>query len=309
MNFIKQSILDPLCKDIKKNVLLYMLILPVLAYYIIFCYVPIYGLQIAFKDFIPSKGFWGSPFVGFDHFERFFNSYTFWDLMRNTLGISTYSLVVGFPLSVIFALLLNYLPFKPYQKSIQMVSYAPHFISTVVMVGMITIFLNQEKGLVNQFREALGFSSIAFLSIPSMFKSIYVWSGVWQGIGWSSIIYISALTGVDYQLHEAAIMDGATKLRRIISIDIPSIRPTIVMLLILQIGGIMNVGFEKIFLMQNDLNRSASDVISTYVYRVGLQGGEYSFSTAVGLFNSIINFVLLLTFNKLSKRFGQVSLW
>lgn len=295
--------------DVKKNYILYLMILPVVAYYIIFAYVPMYGIQIAFKDYIPKVGITGSPWIGFEHFRRFFSSYNFSNLILNTIGISVYSLLASFPIPIIFALLLNYLPGRKSRKTLQMVSYAPNFISTVVMCGMVTIFLTPDTGIINQIIKALGGESVAFLSEPGMFKSIYVWSGVWQTTGFNAIIYISALAGVDPQLHEAAIMDGATKLRRIWHIDLPSITPTMIILFILAMGSIMNVGFEKIFLLQNDLNMTASDVISTYVYRVGLVDSDYGYSTAVGLFNSLINVAILLIANTVSKKVTSTSLW
>lgn len=295
--------------DVKKNYILYLMILPVVAYYIIFAYVPMYGIQIAFKDYIPKVGITGSPWIGFEHFRRFFSSYNFSNLILNTIGISVYSLLASFPIPIIFALLLNYLPGRKFRKTLQMVSYAPNFISTVVMCGMVTIFLTPDTGIINQIIKALGGESVAFLSEPGMFKSIYVWSGVWQTTGFNAIIYISALAGVDPQLHEAAIMDGATKLRRIWHIDLPSITPTMIILFILAMGSIMNVGFEKIFLLQNDLNMTASDVISTYVYRVGLVDSDYGYSTAVGLFNSLINVAILLIANTVSKKVTSTSLW
>lgn len=305
----KKNFFQRLLADMKRNYVLYLLILPVAVYYIIFAYVPMYGVQLAFKEFIARDGIWGSPWIGFENFQRFFSSYNFVALLKNTLGISIYSLVVGFPLPILFALLLNYIRSSKLKKSVQMVSYAPYFISTVVMCGMIIIFLQADTGVFNQIRAIFGLESISFLSVPQYFKSIYVWTGVWQGLGWNTIIYISALSGVDYEMHEAAIMDGATKLRRMWSIDLPSILPTAVMLLILNVGGIMNVGFEKVYLLQNSLNQSASDVISTYVYRVGMVNNDYGYSTAVGLFNSVINVILLLTVNQVTKKLTQVSLW
>ena len=234
-----------LLKDMRKNWILYVMILPVVVYYIIFAYAPIYGIQLAFKDYIVKKGIWGSPWIGMENFTRFFSSYNFGLLLKNTIGISVYSILVGFPIPIIFALMLNYLKNKYLKKTVQMVSYAPYFISTVVMCGMITIFLNPDTGIFNTIRGFFGMESVDFLGKPELFKSIYVWTGVWQGMGWSSIIYISALSGVDYQLHEAAIVDGANKLQRILHVDLPSIKPTIVMLLILQMGSLMSVGFEK----------------------------------------------------------------
>lgn len=269
-NFMKR-----LGKDMKRNYLLYLMILPGVIYYVVFHYVPMYGIQLAFKDFHAKEGILGSPWIGFDNFVRFFSGYNITSLIKNTIGINLYSLCVGFPIPIIFALFLNYIKNNRFKKTIQMVSYAPHFISTVVMCGMIVVFLQPNTGIFNVIRQSLGLDSIAFLSKPEYFKTIYVVSGLWQGMGWSSIIYISALSGVDYEMHEAAMIDGATKLRRMWSIDIPSILPTIVMLFILQVGCINGVGFEKVFLLQNSLNMSSSDVISTYVYRVGLINNDY----------------------------------
>ena len=295
--------------ELKKNWALYLMILPVIAYYIIFAYIPMSGVMLAFKDFKVKLGIFGSPWAGRKHFRRFFGGYNFGLLVRNTVGISLYSLLVGFPIPIIFALLLNYLRHERLKKVLQMVSYAPYFISTVVICGMIAIFMDANTGIFNQIIMALGGKPVDFLSNPRYFKSIYVWSGIWQGMGYSSIIYISALAGVDPSLHEAAIMDGATKLQRIRHIDLPGIKSTIVMLLILQMGSLMNVGFEKVFLLQNDLNMKASDVINTYVYRVGLIQNNYSYSTAVGLFNSVINMALVIAANQLSRKLADESLW
>ena len=293
----------------RKNWILYVMILPVVVYYIIFAYAPIYGIQLAFKDYIVKKGIWGSPWIGMENFTRFFSSYNFGLLLKNTIGISVYSILVGFPIPIVFALMLNYLKNKYLKKTVQMVSYAPYFISTVVMCGMITIFLNPDTGIFNTIRGFFGMESVDFLGKPELFKSIYVWTGVWQGMGWSSIIYISALSGVDYQLHEAAIVDGANKLQRILHVDLPSIKPTIVMLLILQMGSLMSVGFEKVFLLQNTLNKQAASVISTYVYEVGLINSDYGYSTAIGLFNSVINMILIVAANQICKKFTEESLF
>lgn len=298
-----------LSRDMRRNWILYVMILPVVVYYILFSYIPMAGIQLAFKDYNVKKGIWGSDWIGLEHFLRFFRSYNFWLLLRNTIGISLYSLLAGFPIPILFALLLNYLRSTKLKKAIQMVSYAPYFISTVVMCGIVIIFLNEDTGIINQLIRLLGGEGKAFLSDPDWFQSIYVWSGVWQSMGFSSIIYVSALSGVDMQLHEAAIMDGATKLQRIWHIDLPGIKPTIMMLLILQMGSLMNVGFEKVYLLQNSLNMSTSDVISTYVYRVGLVQSDYGYSTAVGLFNSVINMILLVTANFMSKRITEESLF
>ncbi|MBQ8189415.1 MAG: sugar ABC transporter permease [Lachnospiraceae bacterium] len=305
----RESFLSGLRKDIKKNWILYLMILPVVLYFLIFHYWPMYGIQLAFKNFRIKEGITGSPWVGLDHFERFFSAYNFKYLLWNTLSISLYSLVVGFPIPIIFALMLNYLNNKYLKKTIQMVSYAPHFISTVVICGMISIFTNVDTGVFNTLRNLVGMESVDFLAKGEWFKSIYVWSGVWQGMGWSAIIYISALAGVDYEMHEAAIVDGATKIQRMRYIDLPSIKPTIIMLLILKFGSLMGVGFEKVFLLQNSLNKSYSEVISTYVYKVGLINSDYGYSTAVGLFNTIINVILLVGSNTLSKKIAEESLF
>lgn len=305
----KMSFFQRPWENMKKNWILYAMILPVAIYYIIFAYAPMYGIQLAFKDYQVKEGIMGSPWVGLEHFIRFFKSYNFGQLLKNTIGISVYSLLVGFPIPIIFALMLNYLRNKFLKKTVQMVSYAPYFISTVVMCGMIAIFMNPDTGILNVIRNFFGMESVDFLAKPEWFKDIYVWTGVWQGMGWSSIIYISALSGVDYQLHEAAIMDGATKIQRMIHVDLPSIRPTIIMLLILQIGSLMNVGFEKVFLLQNTLNKSAASVISTYTYEVGLINSDYGYSTAVGLFNSLINVILIVGANQICKKLADESLF
>lgn len=295
--------------DFKKNWILYLMILPVLLYFIIFHYWPMYGIQLAFKDYSIKEGIMGSDWVGMEHFIRFFSSYNFKNLIMNTLGISMYTLLVGFPIPVIFALLLNYLKSKKLKKTVQMVSYAPHFISTVVICGMLTIFMNKDTGIFNILRGLFGLEGVEFLAKPEWFQHIYVWSGVWQGMGWSAIIYISSLAGVDYSMHEAAIIDGATKVQRMLHIDLPSIKPTIVMLLILQFGSMMNVGFEKVFLLQNSLNKSAASVISTYVYEIGLINNDYGYSTAIGLFNTLINVALLVGANLLCKKVAGESLF
>lgn len=296
-------------KRIRKNADLYLLFLPVLVFFIVFEYVPMYGVQIAFKDFIATKGIWGSPWVGFKHFERFFSSFYFWRIMKNTLGIGLYQLLVGFPVPILLALMINEVRSSLYRRFIQTVTYAPHFLSTVVAVGMIMMFLAPESGMINLLIQWFGGEPIEFLTDPAWFKTVYVLSGVWQQMGWSSIIYLAALSGIDPQLHEAARMDGASRLQRIWHINLPSIMPTVVILLILNVGSILGVGFEKVFLMQNSLNMSASDVISTNVYRSGILGAEFSYSSAVGLFNSVVNFVLLLSVNRIARKVSETSLW
>lgn len=288
---------------------LYIFIAPAFLYFLIFHYGPMYGIQIAFKNFIPAKGITGSPWVGFDHFERFFNSYYFWDLLWNTLSISLYELAIGFPLPIILALAFNEVKDGFFKRTVQTVTYAPHFISVVVMAGIIITFLSPSTGILVHIIEFLGFEPAAFLTDPRWFKTVYVLSGVWQSTGWGTIIYLAALSGVDPQLHEAAIMDGASRWQRIWNINIPTIVPTITILLILNMGSILGVGFEKILLLQNPLNMEASDVISTFVYRSGLVDAQYSFSTAVGLFNSVVNAILLITVNQIARRTSETSLW
>lgn len=303
-------------KEMKQNYQLYLCILFPLIYLTIFCFGPMYGLQIAFKDFKANLGILGSPWVGLKHFQRFFDSYLFSRLLVNTLTLSMYSLVFGFPIPIIFALALNTTKKRVLKKTVQMVTYAPYFISTIVMVGMILRFLDIRTGLINNIVGALGLERINFMGENKLFSSIYVWSGIWQGAGWGSIIYLAALASIDQQIHEAAIVDGANALQLIRYIDIPSIMPTVVIMLILSLGNIMNVGFEKVLLMQNSLNISSSEVIQTYVYKVGIGAGgasggvpNYSFATAVGLFNSIINFSLLFLFNYIVKKISDYRLW
>lgn len=287
----------------------YLLFLPVIAYFIIFHYIPMYGVQIAFKRFSGTAGIWGSPWVGVEHFQRFFRSYYFKQLIGNTVTISLYALIVGFPMPIILALMMNEVHSSKFRRTVQTVTYAPHFISTVVIVGMLQLFLSPQAGFINKIITALGAQFINFMYEPGWFKTIYVLSGVWQGAGWGSIIYMAALTGIDPQLHEAAIIDGAKRLQRIWHINIPGILPTAVIMLILASGNIMSVGFEKVFLMMNDLNRSSADVISTFVYRVGLIQTDYSFASAVGLFNSVINLFLLIMVNTVARKISETSLW
>jgi len=292
-----------------KNWQLYLFIAPTLAYFIIFSYLPMYGVQIAFRKFVPSKGIWGSEWVGLDYFYRFFDSYYFWDLIKNTMGISLYELAVGFPVPIILALALNELKKSIFKNTLQTITYAPYFISTVVMGGLIIAFLSPQSGIVNTIIKAFGGESIAFLSEPAWFKTIYVLSGVWQGMGMGTIIYLAVLAGIDPGLHEAAIIDGASRLQRMIYINLPGLAPTMIIILILNMGNVLSVGYEKIFLLQNSLNMESSDVISTYVYRSGLQQAQYSFSSAVGFFNSIINLVILVFVNWIARRTQKVSLW
>ncbi|MFD3272306.1 ABC transporter permease [Paenibacillus dendritiformis] len=298
-----------MARVLRKHWQMYLLLAPVMVYFIVFHYVPMYGVQIAFKDFIATKGITGSPWVGMKHFERFYQSYYFWRLIKNTLGIGLYQLLVGFPVPILLALMINEIRGKWFKKTVQTVTYAPHFLSTVVMVGILVIFLSPDTGMINHLIRAFGGEPISFLTEPGWFKSLYVFSGVWQQMGWSSIIYLAALSGVDPQLHEAARVDGAGRLQRIWHVNLPCIMPTIVILLILNTGSILSVGFEKVFLMQNDMNLESSDVFATYVYRSGLLGAQYSFSAAVGLFSNIVNFILLVSVNFVARKAGNTSLW
>lgn len=305
----KKSIVYRFYSNIKEYYQLYLLLLPTLIYFLVFHYGPMYGAQIAFKDFNPVDGIWSSAWVGFEHFIRFFNSFKFWLVLKNTLGLSLYSLVVGFPAPIILALLLNQMPSKKYKKMIQTVTYAPHFISTVVIVGMLYIFLSPRIGLINHFLNSMGMKSIFFMGDPDKFKSLFVFSGIWQHAGWSSIIYLAALAGINPSLHEAAIVDGANKFQRIWYIDLPGLVPTIIILLILRVGRIMRLNFQKALLMQNPMNINAAEVIQTYVYKMGLLNAQFDFATAVGIFNSVISLILLLTVNRLAKKISDTGLF
>ena len=287
---------------------LYLLLLIPLAWVIIFKYAPMYGLQIAFKDYVMRDGFFGSKWAGMKYFEMFTTSYYFPRLLGNTIGVSLYSMVAGFFPPIIFAIALNECRIRDLKKSVQLIAYAPHFLSTVVVVGILTQVLSS-TGFVNTAIAAMGGERIAFLGEPGMFKSIYVWSGVWQQIGYSSIIYLAALAGIDPGLQEAAYIDGANIWQRIWHVDIPGIMPTAIILLIVNTAGLLNVGFEKVFLMQNPLNMSASDVISTYTYRMGLVDMNFSLATAVGLFQAVISFAFMILVNQIAKKVSQTSLW
>lgn len=295
-------------KKILTNYQLYLFLLPALIYFIVFHYVPMYGVLIAFKDFVATKGIMGSPWVGFKHFERFFDSYQFWSLIKNTLGLSVTQLVVGFPLPIFLALMLNQMRSEKSKRFVQTVVYAPHFISVVVLAGMIYVFFSN-NGLINNLILMFGGDPISFMAKPEWFKPLYIASGVWQETGWAAIIYLAALAGVSPELHEAAIMDGANKWQRIFHVDIPAIMPTAVILLILSVGSIMNIGFEKAYLLQTPMNQPSAEIIPTYVYKMGLQQAQYSFAAAVGLFNAVINLILLVAVNKFAKRLSGTGLW
>lgn len=302
------SAIGTFLRNLGKTWQLYVLLLPALLYFFILHYIPLYGVQIAFKDYIATKGIWGSPWIGLDHFQRFFNSYYFKDLIRNTLVLNVYGLLL-FPLPIILALSFNEVKNATFKKWAQTITYAPHFISTVVMAGMVIAFLDPETGLINSIIKVFGGSPIPFLIMPQWFKHIFVWSGQWQGLGWGAIIYLAALAGVNPDQHDAASVDGASRMRRIWHINIPAIMPTVIILFILTMGSFMSIGFEKVLLLQNPLNMSSSDVIQTFVYRSGLLQSQYSFSAAVGLFDSLINVTLLVLANLIARRTTDNSLW
>ncbi|MGG1519355.1 ABC transporter permease subunit [Paenibacillus oryzisoli] len=296
-------------KVLNRDKYLLLLILPVLLYYLVFHYIPMYGVIIAFKDFKPLKGILGSAWVGFENFQLFFNSVYFWRILKNTLLLSIYSLLWGFPVPILFALLLNELKEGIFKKLVQTISYLPHFISIVVIVGMIANFTSVNGGIINTVIQWFGGQPINFLSEPGWFRDIYVSSSIWQGFGWSSIIYLAAIAGIDSQLYEAAEMDGANRWQKMWKITLPSLVPTIVILLILNVGNLMDVGFEKINLLYNPTTYETADVISTYVFRQGIQQADYSYSTAIGLFNNVINLILLISVNRISKKVSETSLW
>ncbi|MDD3409176.1 MAG: ABC transporter permease subunit [Eubacteriales bacterium] len=295
----------------RKHWQLYLFLLLPLLYLIVFKYYPMLGAQIAFRKFKPQMGIWGSPWVGFANFSKFFSSYQFTRVISNTLTLSFYSLLAGFPIPVMLALMLNSLQGKRYRNLVETVAYMPHFISTVVLVGMMMQVFNPHIGVVGAlYRLVAGASMPDLFGRASAFSHLYVWSGVWQNAGWNTIIYTAALAGVDTELHEAAQIDGASRFRRVLHIDLPAVLPTITIMLILNAGNIMSIGFEKDYLMQTDLNLQTSEIISTYVYKVSfVQGSDFSYAGAVGLFNSVVNMILLVTVNALSRRLGESSLW
>ena len=294
-------------KRIRKSLPYYVMILLPLIYLLVFKYYPMLGIQIAFKKYKAKLGIWGSPWVGMKYFQDFFGSAMAGTIIRNTFVLSLYYLIASFPFPIILAIALNECRSKRFQKVTQMVTYMPYFISTVVLVSMILQFTDISSGIANQIIVRLGGKAVNFMGTVSYFRSLYVWTGVWQSMGYSAIVYLAALTGVPQELYEAARVDGASKLRRIFSIDIPYIAPTILTLFILNTGSILSIGFEKIYLMQNSINTPVSEVISTYVYKMGVQNGNFSFSTAVGLFNSLVNLFMLLVVNTASKRLTDVS--
>ena len=288
---------------------LYLLLLPAILYTAVFLYIPMYGVLMAFQDYSPVKGIIGSNFVGLKHFKKFFSTYKAKQIISNTVILSGYSLLASFPFPVILALMLNYCVNRRFGKIVQTVTYMPYFISVMVLVGMMNIFFSTNYGVVNTVLQALGIEPFSFMSSEKSFRHMYVWSGIWQGMGYSSVIYFAALSGIDPTLYEAAELDGASKLQRIRYIDLPSIMPTVIIMLIMSAGNLMSIGFEKAYLMQNDRNSGVSEIIATYVYKVGLIDARYSFSAAINLFNSAINFVILIVINKISRKLSDTSLW
>lgn len=298
--------------EIKRSLSLYALMTPSLILLILFSYLPMYGIIIAFKDYNAVQGIWGSPWTknfGFSHFIRFVTAYNFTSLIKNTLVLSLYSLVVNAICPVVLALFVNEIQSKAFKRTVQTISYSPYFISCVVMVGMVVSFLNVDRGIVNKVITSFGGKGTMFMSDPDWFVHLYVWTGVWQGVGWASIVYLGCLSNVDPCLHEAAVIDGASRMKRLWHINLPAIIPVFTIQLILSVGNIMNVGFEKAYLMQTDANLSASEIIATYAYKISLLKKQYSFGTAVGLFNAAINIILLFIVNFVSKKVGQESLW
>ena len=293
----------------KQNYQLYIFLIPAIVFIVLFMYTPLYGLQIAFKNYRPGDGIWGSAWVGIKWFEKFFSTPRCWEIIRNTLTISIYSLVAGFPFPIVLAIILNYVKNLKFKKFAQTVTYMPYFISTVVLVAMMSLFFSPSSGFVNTIIQSFGGEPIYFMGISSLFPHMYVWSGIWQSMGYSSIIYIAALSGVSPELHESAVIDGANILQRIWHIDIPTILPTMIILLIMSLGNVMNVGYEKVYLMQNDLIADVSEIISTYVYKIGLVNNQFSFSTAIGLMNNLINFTILVAANKISNKIFGSGLW
>ena len=297
-------------EHIKRNWGLYLLMLPAFVIFFCFTYMPMYGIVIAFKNFRPAQGIMGSPWVGLRFFKQYFNSYQFGTTIKNTLIISLYTLVVTFPLPILLALMCNQMYAKKFKKFFQVSTYLPHFISTVIMCGMIIMFLSPSSGIIPKLMSLIGVETGNLMAKPEAFSHIYVWTEVWQQVGWDSIMYIAALSSVDPSLYEAADVDGANKFQKILAVDIPMLIPTMVTLFILRCGSLLGVGFEKVYLLQNDLNLSRSEIISTYMYKMGLTGTpQYSYSAAIGLFNNVVNFAMLLIVNFIAKRLGDTSLF
>jgi ABC-type polysaccharide transport system permease subunit len=296
-------------RSFRRHWQLYLLIIIPLAYFVIFKYIPISNAVIAFKNYSPIKGPWGSDWVGFKNFELFFQNPVFWTLVKNTFLLAAYTVLASFPIPIILAVALNEIRQGFFKKTVQLVTYAPYFISTVVVVSMTILVLSPRIGFVDDAIGLFGIPSIDFLGDPNYFRHIYVWSDVWQTTGYSAVIYLAALAGIDPALHESAKIDGASRIRRIMHVDLPGIMPTAVIILVLGVGNIMSIGFEKAFLLQNPLNLAQSEIIATYVYKTGLLNADFSMATAVGLFNSVINLFLLLGVNFAAKRITGNGLW
>lgn len=296
-------------RQIKKHWRFYVILLIPLVFLILFSYAPMYGLIIAFKNFNPVRGIVDSPWVGLKYFRQFFVTPNWWDMMRNTLVLSIYQLAVGFPIPILLAIGINECRCKGYKKLVQMVTYAPHFISTVVLVGMILQMTDMRLGIANKLIVMMGGKASNIMGNANVFPHMYVWSGVWQSAGYSSILYIATLAGVSPELHEAAMVDGASRVRRVWHIDLPALRSTVVLQLILKMGQLLTIGHEKVYLLQNDLNLETSEIISTYVYKVGIQQANYSYSTAIGLMNTLISFVLVISANYICKKLTETSMW
>jgi putative aldouronate transport system permease protein len=293
----------------KRDYQLWLMILPAIVVIVIFNYIPMYGIQLAFREFDFTKGFTGGEWVGLKYFDQFIHNYMFKDLMTNTITISLATIILGFPAPIIMALIINQVFGKRWKKTLQTTVYLPHFISMVVMVGLLNVLLSPETGVVGHLMKALGLGDINLLASEKTFVPVYVLSDIWQHAGWNSIIYLAALASVDPQLYDSAKIDGASRWQTIRYVDIPAIVPTMIILFILSMGNILNTGFEKIFLMQNPLNLPVSEVIATYVYKIGIISSQFSYSAAIGLFNTLINFVFLLAMNTIAKRFSNISLW
>ena len=297
-------------RDLQKNYELYLFLVPAVVSVFIFSYLPMYGIQIAFKDFKPAKGILGSKWVGLKWFERFFSGYQFTEVLSNTVLLSVLLLICSFPIPILFALIVNQYKEGKFRRLLQTVSYAPHFISTVVMVGMVLLFLSPSSGLYGTIVRLLGGDPKNIMGDAGMFRPIYILSDIWQHTGWDSIIYLAALSAINQDLYDAANVDGAGRMKKIWYIELPALKETSIILLILRLGNIMSMGFEKAYLMQNNLNLATSEIIATYVYKVGLTGTpQYSYSAAIGVFNAVINVILIITFNKISKKVSGAGLW
>ena len=297
-----------LIKDLRRHWAAYLMLIPAVVLLFIFSYIPMYGIIIAFKHYKPQLGIWGSPWVGLEHFAKFFTSAHFPVLLRNTLSISVYSLLAGYPCSIILALLLNEVRCAKYKKVVQTISYMPYFISSVVVCGMLKSFLSYD-GMFNALNNLMGREPISFLREPKYFQHIIVWAGVWQGMGWNSIIYMAALSAIDTQLYEAARIDGCGRLRQAWHVTIPGIMPTVIMLLIMSVGSILTVGTDNILLLYNPMTYETGDVFGTYTYRLGIRGGQYDYTAAVGLAETVVGFIMIVVVNWISRKTTEQSLW